>query len=493
MKKKYKILILVLIVFSIGAMGVMVGHFLKNENKDLQNISDIFMKKDIYSEDLYENGIDIRRGAKTFVERCDPEKGEAKSIVIPVEYGKTYEMYFDFPRAMERLFVAVADSDPAALAAGESLSAKELCLIDRRPSESDLSPLVYIPQKEKEFLVISMSKTKTVPLRILEQVILAAEDTEGPWYRPSGVGDFLGNADSFADYRWSSSEVYANLYEPLRERYPSYIKREHIGKDASDTYDMYAYIFAPEDYEQTVFLSGGMHANEEEGYFALAYFMSEIANADGANAQLKYLRDRVRFIVVPMINVFGISQTHDLSRPNWSIRYNSAKTDLNRDFGEQTQQETKNVCAVLDKYGDSISFGIDFHTTPNDNGSDLFFNFNIGEKNAGINFQTTNHIYHRMAEEGMITEKRPLLVPSSSAFGTLAAMDGKYSAVRTLQSCLWNVYEIPPITVEYMNFTSGKSPAKGSAEGLSMAVEIFGNFIIQNALCFASVEDSCAR
>ena len=28
------------------------------------------------------------------------------------------KMYFDFPRAMERLFVAVADSDPAALAAG---------------------------------------------------------------------------------------------------------------------------------------------------------------------------------------------------------------------------------------------------------------------------------------------------------------------------------------------------------------------------------------
>ena len=493
MKKKYKILILVLIVFSIGAMGVMVGHFLKNENKDLQNISDIFMKKDIYSEDLYENGIDIRRGAKTFVERCDPEKGEAKSIVIPVEYGKTYEMYFDFPRAMERLFVAVADSDPAALAAGESLSAKELCLMDRRPSESDLSPLVYIPQKEKEFLVISMSKTKTVPLRILEQVILAAEDTEGPWYRPSGVGDFLGNADSFADYRWSSSEVYANLYEPLRERYPSYIKREHIGKDASDTYDMYAYIFAPEDYEQTVFLSGGMHANEEEGYFALAYFMGEVANAKKSNAQLSYLRERVRFIVVPMINVFGVSQTHDLTKANWAIRYNSTETDLNRDFEAQTQQETKNVAALLEKYGADISFGIDFHTTPNDNGSDLFFNFSVGTDNAPANYSTTNHIYHRMVEEGMITEKRPLLVPSSSSYGNLGAVNGKYASARTLQAYLWNAHGIPPLTVEYMNFTSGKSPAKGSAEGLSMAVEIFGNFIIQNALFFASVEDSCAR
>jgi len=65
-------------------------------------------------------------------------------------------------------------------------------------------------------------------------------------------------------------------------------------------------------------------------------------------------------------------------------------------------------------------------------------------------------------------------------------MDGKYSASRTLQSYLWNEHGISPITVEYMNFTSGKSPAKGSCDGLTMAVEIFGNFIIQNALCFAN-------
>ena len=228
-----------------------------------------------------------------------------------------------------------------------------------------------------------------------------------------------------------------------------------------------------------------MHANEEEGYLALAYFMSEVANAKRADAELFFLKQKVRFIVIPMINVWGINQTHVMEKANWSIRYNSTETDLNRDFQDQTQQETKNVRAVLEKYGDSISFGIDFHTTPNDNGSDLFFNFNISADNVSANFQTTNHIYHRMVEEGMITENRPLLIPSDSAYGALAAINGKYASSRTLQACLWNEYGSPPITVEYMNFTSGKSPKKGSAEGLSMAVEIFGNFIIQNALFFA--------
>lgn len=406
------------------------------------------------------------------------------SIVFPAEYGKTYEMRFS--ETTDRLIAAVTDADPRALSLGQSIPYTEIRAAEGAPTKEDLAGLLYTPQKSGEYFVLYTGEKKNTDIRITEHTILAAEDTAGPWYTPTGVGDFLGNADSFADYRWTSDEVFENLYEPLRKKYPNYIKREHIGKDASDAFDMYCYIFEPKDYEQTVFLSAGIHANEEEGYLSLAYFLGEVANADKkANAGLRYLRESVRLIVIPIVNVWGVNQTHNLQKANWSIRYNSTGTDLNRDFGEKTQQETKNVCAVLEKYGKGISFGIDFHTTPNDNGSDLFFNFNIGTENTSINFQTTNHIYHRMKAEGMITEQRPHLVPSSSAYGTLAAIDGKYATSRTVQSYLWNEHGIPPLTVEYMNFTSGKSPKKGSAEGLSMAVEICGNFIIQNALFYA--------
>ena len=487
MKKSVRIFVVVLLsAVLIGGVGFMIYNAVKKgkEEKPQALLSDAFVKKDIYSDSLYHTGITVGKGEQVYIEAKDPEKTAEHSIVLPVEYGKCYE--FRFSSELKRLKLVAANTDPLALSVGETMEAVEIRYAYGAPKEEDLAGLLYIPQKSREYVVIYTGEGENTPITILEQTVLAEKDTAGPWYTPDGVSDFLGNEGSFADYRWSSDEVYENLYEPLRKKYPSYITREHIGKDQSGAYDMYCYVFAPEGYEQTVFLSAGMHANEEDAYFALAYFMGEVANADKANAQLYYLKTKVRFVVIPLINVFGVNQTHNVSKPNWSIRYNSTETDLNRDFGDQTQEETKNVCAVLEKYGESISFGIDFHTTPNDNGSDLFFNFNIGVENTAINFQTVNHIYHRMKAEGMIAKDRPLLVPSSSAFGTLAAMDGKYSASRTLQSYLWNEHQISPITVEYMNFTSGKSPAKGSAEGLSMAVEIFGNFIIQNALCFAN-------
>jgi hypothetical protein len=471
-------------ILLIGGIIFMIGGCTNRAAEPSFVLAEALAKKEIYSDSLYAAGILAHTGETACIEAQDPEQAARRSIVFPVEYGKSYELHFNFSNAMKQLAILSTETDPRALAIGEKVEATLLRSTSGKPTEADLGGFLYTPRKEKEFLVVFMGATVSIPISITEHTIIAAEDTKGSWYKPEKVGDFLGNADSFADYRWTSDEVYENLYEPLRKQYPDYIKREHIGKDESGTYDMYCYIFEPENYEQSVFLSGGMHANEEEGYLALAYFMGEVANAKRADSELFFLKQKVRFIVIPLINVWGINQTHVMEKANWSIRYNSTETDLNRDFQDQTQQETKSVRAVLEKYGDSISFGIDFHTTPNDNGSDLFFNFNISADNVSANFQTTNHIYHRMVEEGMITENRPLLIPSDSAYGALAAINGKYASSRTLQACLWNEYGIPPITVEYMNFTSGKSPKKGSAEGLSMAAEIFGNFIIQNAHFF---------
>ena len=457
----------------------MIYKVLKPDAPAFAALDEGFVKKEIEADALYRVGI---LPSESPMLRVECKKSLDRSIVLPMAYGNSYELRF--AEDTRGLCIVSTQSDPRTLAPGQSTVAKEVRIVRGVPKKEDLCGLLYTPKHEQEYLVLNFGDAESAPVRIYEHCILAEEDTAGPWYRPSVVGDFLGGEGSFGDYRWSSDEIYGRLYEPLREKYPSYIRREHIGKDQSGAYDMYCYIFEPEDYGQTVFLSAGMHANEEDAYFALAYFMSEVANASGKDAQLKFLRERVRFIVVPLINVFGVNQTHILTKANWSIRYNSTGTDLNRDFDDQTQQETKNVAALLAKYADGISFGIDYHTTPNDNGSDLFFNFTLSTDNEAINRQTVNHIYHRMREEGMITEKRPLLVPSSSAYGNLAAMDGKYSSSRTLQAYLWNEHGIPPLTLEYMSFTSGKSPAKGSAEGLSMAVEILAAFVIQNALFY---------
>lgn len=438
-----------------------------------------FKKKAINSKCLHKCKLLPRLSEPASVE-ASAESGEF-ATVLAMEYGKSYELRF--PPLMQ-LAVLSTDADPRHLREGEQMQARKIRVAEGKPEPKDLCGLLYTPSTDGEFLLV-FEKGGEAPIGYFEHTVLAPRDFDYPWYKPKEVSDFLGNEGSFADYRWTSDEIYEKLYEPMRSLHPDYIKREHIGKDQSGQYDMYCYIFEPKHYTETVFLCAGVHANEEEAYFALAYFMRAVAEADGTEPQLSFLKERVRFVVIPLVNVYGIHQVHDFSRPNWRIRYNCTETDLNRDFGKKTQRETQNVCAAIEKYAKHAAFGIDFHTTPNDNGTDLFFNFNVAAENTHVNLFAANHVYHRMKADGRIAKKRPLLIPSSASFGNLCAMDGSYAATSTLQTYLWNEHKILPITIEYMTFTSGKSPKKGSAEGLSFAVEILASFVIANARFFA--------
>ena len=477
-KRKLLFTIIPIILILIGVSIVMICKFgTKKDENPLIPLSAPFVKVEIYSDDLYVAGLVPRKDNGVTVASLGAEVDEA-SIVLPVKYGMTYEMHF--PEELSCLLVVAMSFDPREIPVGREMPAKEIRWEMANP---DTSGLLYTPNKH-EYIVIYTGTEKTA-ISITEHTILDVNaDTEGPWYKPRGVTDFLGGEGSFADYSWCSDEIYANLYDTLVAEYPEYVTREYMGKDQSGEHDMYAYIFEPENYKISVFLSSGIHANEEDAYFALAYFMRELASEDGSDKLLSYVRSNVRFIVVPLINVWGTHGTHRVDDANWAIRYNSTGTDLNRDFEDQTQAETKNVAALLKKYADGISYGIDFHTTPNDNGHDFFFNFTLCTDNVGVNFRTVNHVYHRMSEEGMISSYRPLLVPSSDQYGNIAAIDGRYAHKRSVQAYLWEEHGIPPITVEYMNLTSGENPDKGSAEGFCMAVEIFGNFIMQNALYY---------
>ena len=116
------------------------------------------------------------------------------------------------------------------------------------------------------------------------------------------------------NFMWTADTVLEKLYEPVRQRHPEYITRENIGKDQSGKYDMYAYIYAPENYETTMFLNGGTHADEQTAYFALAKVMQLIADATPEEPLLYTLRHKVRFVVIPILNVWSVSESH--IRPN---------------------------------------------------------------------------------------------------------------------------------------------------------------------------------
>ena len=111
------------------------------------------------------------------------------------------------------------------------------------------------------------------------------------------------------------------IYEPLRKEFPDYISRELLGKDQSDTYNIYRYTFTPKSYVKTVILSGGTHGNEYTSFFVLWSFLKNLARNWRSHPQLANIRNNVRIIVLPLINPWGFFNNK---------RQNVNGVDLNR-------------------------------------------------------------------------------------------------------------------------------------------------------------------
>lgn len=326
---------------------------------------------------------------------------------------------------------------------------------------------MYNCRRQEEYLIVSTGSAD--PIYIGQRSILEAEDTNDQWYIPEPVGG-IGRDPTLGDILWTSDEVLNNLYEPVRQRHPDYITRTVIGKDSTGQYDMYGYVYAPQNYEITMFLTGGMHGDEEIGYFALAKIMQLIADAKPEDQLLYTLRQKVRFVVVPMINVWSISQ-HNAGLAKSRLRYNGNEVDLNRDFGDLSQQESKNVMAWFAQYADEAVIAMDFHIAET-KGISMWFNFINYTDNAVANYKTTNHFYHRYLELGYAKEKT-----------SLTHVPGSYKkADKYIEGRIWNEYKVPTITVEFVS--NENFPIAYSSECMTMAVETYINFIIQNALFY---------
>ena len=179
----------------------------------------------------------------------------AGAFVLKGEYGKCYEI--KIPAGHKTVFAFSTMADPRFT---DVTVYAENILCDSHTGEA--AAFMYTCRRMGESLVVYTGSRD--PFYIGERTILAKNDTTDSWYIPepeSGIEK---------EYTRDSETFFNQCYEPLRRAYPDYITREVIGRDASGQYHMYGYIFAPENYQITMFLTGGMHASEEVGYHALA-------------------------------------------------------------------------------------------------------------------------------------------------------------------------------------------------------------------------------
>jgi hypothetical protein len=246
----------------------------------------------------------------------------------------------------------------------------------------------------------------------------------------------------------------------MRAKYPEYITRSWIGKDQTNTYDMWQYTFAPEGYEQTMFITGGLHATEMDGYLSLAHFLQIMADEDGTHPGLHYLRTKVRLIVVPVVNVHSAATTHD--------RKNSQGIDLNRDFGDHSQAETVNVLWLLHQYKDEVGVIIDFHGAVK-RCVPLYYQFSMQAANSNVCRKVSNHIQQELLKRGW-----------EHGEADLKYLPGKYNkSDKFLQGYCWNNFHIPTLVVEH---NRDRWYDEHSAPALQWGTECYGNFLIQTAL-----------
>ncbi len=301
------------------------------------------------------------------------------------------------------------------------------------------------------------------------------------YYEPLKQPDLFGNGDSFGDKSWDSDQIITRVYEPLRAKYPDEITRQNIGKDASGRYDMWCYLFEPAAYQYTVYLQGGVHGvNELQGYWALARLMHVIYGEDGnTDCHLSTLRHTVRFIVVPVVNVWNVTTKRD--NPN-----NSNHVNLNRNWkAAPPQQEIANIKALLARYRKEIDFGFDLHTDPEGvpgwGGYLLIYPSTVDPCFSDTLKQVNQHLYEKhLAHLKKAYMGDDLHYPRSSRIDVSREVDYPTQDLSSMcASGMWTEFGIAAATLEHGD---RKFSTLGSSVEMTRAVELYANHIIQQIL-----------
>lgn len=178
-------------------------------------------------------------------------------------------------------------------------------------------------------------------------------------YSPNGLTPLT----SYNDYNYLIS-----LFEELRNKNIDYIKRNLLGIDTSQTYNIYEYVCEPKNSIGTVFINSGIHGSEKASAFACLELIKLLITSE--RPQIKFLRNNVRIVIIPFANPWGyVHHTRENSRNidcnrNYDFKFSPSSANGTSAFSEN---ETQCVRKVLSKYKNDLKFVIDSHHfgTPN--------------------------------------------------------------------------------------------------------------------------------
>mgnify|MGYP004591082087 FL=1 len=288
-------------------------------------------------------------------------------------------------------------------------------------------------------------------------------------WEPKSQPDILGGEASFGNIEWDYPTFIESIYEPLRKKYPDYIKRQSIGFDTSGEYEMWAYEFTPKNYKKTVYLQSGVHVIETDSYFGLARLLTIIANRE--DKRLEYIRDNIRLLVVPVVSVWGISKRGKyeeiMDSERWRFPHNAARVNANRDFADRKAMETTNIINYISKYAKDICFAMDCHST-----TDVVLGAYLLPYANGMPDELAEKL---KAINNALYEKHPTNYPKA-----FMGKEKNYpvpNLVNTYNGGIYEKFGILGITPEHNDYIYDDK--LGTSLTITLAVELIGNHLLQ--------------
>ena len=148
----------------------------------------------------------------------------------------------------------------------------------------------------------------------------------------TGLSTLAGNEHSSGFHHAMGVEDLYYKYDELANAHPTYVSKKLLGKDATNTFDIFEYTFKPEipthqapNYQDMpkILMTMGTHGFEKLATYMPAVFFQKLCNNWADNEVYEYFRWNIEFKIIPLVNPYGF--THP-------SRVNGNNVDLNRNY-----------------------------------------------------------------------------------------------------------------------------------------------------------------
>ena len=145
-------------------------------------------------------------------------------------------------------------------------------------------------------------------------------------------------------YKFTTAEYYPMWEELLND---PRITREILGKDQSDSYDIYLYKYEPTEYNSTLFVTCAIHGWEHFTSYCMLQVFKILINDKELPLQFLDLA-KTRILCIPIANPWGTNNNPSLGFVS-SRRGNVNGVDINRNFDYRWEYASENNTFGLSK------------------------------------------------------------------------------------------------------------------------------------------------